>query len=65
MAPFSGDGSLYKAVIRKIEEDGDGRKMAEVRYKGFLPEDNELVHLEDLREMTRSSNVLKVCKSMI
>ncbi|XP_030852583.1 uncharacterized protein LOC115928803 [Strongylocentrotus purpuratus] len=59
MAPFSGDGSLYKAVIRKIEEDGDGRKMAEVHYKGFLPEDNELVPLEDLKEMTRSKNSCK------
>ncbi|XP_030852558.1 uncharacterized protein LOC115928793 [Strongylocentrotus purpuratus] len=54
MAPFSGDGSLYKAAILKIEVDGDGCKMAEVQYKGFLAEDNELVHLDDLREMTRS-----------
>ncbi|XP_041475305.1 DNA excision repair protein ERCC-6-like 2 [Lytechinus variegatus] len=59
MAPYSGDSSLYKAVILKLEEDGEGCKMAEVQYKGFSSEDNELVYVEDLKDITRSKKLNK------
>ncbi|XP_063962861.1 DNA excision repair protein ERCC-6-like 2 isoform X2 [Lytechinus pictus] len=59
MAPYSGDSALYKAVIQKLEEDGEGHKMAEVQYKGFSSEDNELVYVVDLKDITRSKNLNK------
>ena len=56
VASYSGDGKQYRAVIRRIQEDKTGQKVAEVWFKGYTSDDNELVKLSDLQPLSKSSN---------
>lgn len=51
MSPYSGDGKLYSAAIKKLTRSPVGEIFALVKFDGYSDEELEEVNIKDLQKI--------------